>query len=320
VVAAADTDAACLSATAKRFAIPRRHADYRALLQDADVDVVAVCVPPRLHAEVALAALAAGKHVFIEKPLAATVAECDQLVHAAAQSPRKAMVGFNLRSHRLIRRAKEMIRDGAIGELELIRTAFTSGERLRLGMPGEKTRERVGVLADLGVHHFDLWRYLTGHDVKDISATIQSANGGDESATVTASMENGLTVGSVFSHQTSETNELEIFGRTGSLRVSCYRFDGLEFIPALHSAGGLRDLPLKLFATLKEIPGAAARLSHGGDFLSTYEVQWRHFAESIRADAPVECTVEDGRRAVQISLAATTSSSEARRVRIAETH
>ena len=318
VIAGADSDPGRLDAIANRFGIPRRYPDYRALLDDADVDVVAVCVPPSLHAAVALAALAAGKHVFIEKPLAMSLAECDQLVDHAAHSSSKVMVGFNLRWHRLIRRAREMVRHGALGQLELIRTTFTSGERLRIGSPGWKTRERVGVLADLGVHHFDLWRYLTGAEVKEISATMRTPNGNGESAMVTACMQNGLIASSVFSDQTSESNELEIHGRKGSIRVSCYRFDGLELIPALDPPGSLRNLPSRMLATIKEIPGAAARASRGGDFGSTYEAQWRHFADSIRNDAPVGCTVEDGRRAVQVSLAAMTSVLESRPVRMAE--
>src|ERR1700681_118197 len=97
VIAAADSDEGRLNVAANRFGIPRRYQDYQPLLADSDVDVVAVCVPPRLHAEVSRAALAAGKHVFIEKPLAVSLRECDQLLEQAARSPRKAMVGFNLR-------------------------------------------------------------------------------------------------------------------------------------------------------------------------------------------------------------------------------
>jgi myo-inositol 2-dehydrogenase/D-chiro-inositol 1-dehydrogenase len=318
VMAGADTDPGRLVTIAKRFGIPRCYSDYRALLDEADVDVVAVCVPPGMHAAVGLAALAAGKHVFIEKPLAVSLAECDQLVDHAAHSSCKVMVGFNLRWHRLIRQAREMVRHGVIGQLELIRSTFTSCERLRPGLPGRTTRERVGVLADLGVHHFDLWRHLTGAEVKEISATIQSRTGDGESVMVTACMHNGVLASSVFSDQTSESNELEIHGRKGSIRVNCYRFDGLELIPALDLPGSLWNLPSRMLATLKEIPGAVARASRGGDFRSTYEAEWRDFAHSIRNDAPVECTLEDGRRAVEVSLAAMTSVSESRPVHMAD--
>jgi predicted dehydrogenase len=320
VIAAADSDPGRLDATTNRFAIPRCYTDYRALLDDPEVDVVAVCVPPRLHAEVALAALAASKHVFIEKPLAVSLDECDQLLEHAARSPRKVMVGFNLRWHRLIRRAREMIRHGALGELELIRTTFTTGGRLRMDSPGWSTwREQGGgVLIDLGVHHFDLWRYLTGAEVEEISAMSHSRDTDDQSGVVTARMDNGLLVTSVFSDQTTESNELEICGRKGSIRVSCYRFDGLEFIRAPGLSGSLQNLPARISATLREIPGAIARASRGGDFHSTYEAEWRTFADSIRNDTPVECTLEDGWRAVQVSLAAMASASESRPVHVSQ--
>jgi predicted dehydrogenase len=283
------------------------------LLDDVDVDVVAVCVPPRLHGVVALAALAAGKHVFIEKPLAVSLGDCDRLIEYAARSPHRAMVGFNLRWHRLVRRAREMVQRGDLGPLELIRTTFTNGGRLR-GSADWNTRERVGAVMDLGVHHFDLWRYLTGAEVTSVSASIRSSDPDGQCGVVTASMDNGLLVTSVFSDQTSETNEIEIFGRHGSIRVSCYRFDGLKLIPARSSQDSRRTLPARIFATLQEISGAAARASRGGDFRSSYAAEWRHLADSIRHDTPVECPLEDGRQAVQISLAAMTSASECRPV------
>jgi len=279
---------------------------------------VAVCAPPSLHAEVALAALSAGKHVFIEKPLAVSLAQCDQIVDCVARSPHKAMVGFNLRWHRLIRQAREMVQRGALGKLELIRTMFTSGERLRTRSSGETAREQVGVLVDLGVHHFDLWRYLTGAEVEDVSATIGPGDGDGGSAIVTARMQNGIVASSVFSDRTSENNELEIYGSKGSIRVSCYRFDGLEFIPPFDLPGSLRNLPSRMFATLKEIPHAVTGASRGGDFGSTYHGEWLAFAQSIRNDAPVESTVEDGRRAVQVSRAAARSLLESRPVNAAD--
>ena len=131
---------------------------------------------------------------------------------------------------------------------------------------------------------------------------------------VSARMDSGVLVTSVFSNQTTDSNELEICGRKGSIRVSCYRFDGLEIITAPGSFGGLRRLPSKLTTTLKEIPGALARASRGGDFHSSYEAEWKSFANSIRDDKPVECSLEDGRRAVEVALAALASDAQSRPV------
>jgi myo-inositol 2-dehydrogenase/D-chiro-inositol 1-dehydrogenase len=213
-----------------------------------------------------------------------------------------------------------MIQEGALGELELIRTTFTTGGKLQTGSP-EWSSWRTpggGVLFDLGVHHFDLWRYLTGAEVEEISAVSHSRHAGEQTALVTARMDNGVLISSVFSDQTTDSNELEICGRKGSIRVSCYRFDSLEFITAPGSFGGFQKLPSKLLTTLKEIPGAIARISHGGEFHSTYKSEWRAFANSIRSDTPIGCTPEDGRHAVQISLAALASDSESRAINVSE--
>lgn len=89
------------------------------------VEAVAICVPLRYRRAIALAALDAGKHAFIEKPLTLSLDEADQLIKRAAQSPRKVMVSFNKRWHRLVRQAREMIQRGALGPLELVVTVFT---------------------------------------------------------------------------------------------------------------------------------------------------------------------------------------------------
>src|SRR3954451_12464186 len=83
VVALADQDTTLLERLAAEYRVSERYATYRELVQAGNVDAVAVCLPPHLHAEVALAALEQGKHVFIEKPLALNLADCDRLIEAS---------------------------------------------------------------------------------------------------------------------------------------------------------------------------------------------------------------------------------------------
>ena len=82
---------------ANLFHVKDRYTRYQQLLDDGSIDAVAVCVPAQLHVEVALSALDAGKHVFVEKPLALRLDEGDSLVKRAGASSKKVMVGFNLR-------------------------------------------------------------------------------------------------------------------------------------------------------------------------------------------------------------------------------
>ena len=319
VVAVADIEPDQLKRVADRFHIERRYTDFRELLKDSDIEAVAVCTPPGFHVEAALAALEMGKHLFVEKPLALGLDEIDRLIERARQSSSKVMVGFNLRWHRLVRQAREMIRRGEMGRIEVVRTVFTSA------MPDEETlpewrkwrQQGGGVLLDKASHHFDLCRFLLQSDVEEVFATSRSEPFDDVTATVTARLSNGVLVSSVFAEQAGDNHEVEIYGQTGRLHVSCYFFDGLEFFPVSSSPGGLGTRLRKMVKTLTLPPGAL-RLRRGGDFAASYRAEWQHFLDAIRRDVPVECTLEDGRWALQMTLAAVESACLGRPVKVAQ--
>lgn len=316
VVAVADVDANRLERVADRFQIAQRTTDFRTLVEDPEIDAVAVCVPAQRHVEVALVALDAGKHLLIEKPLALDLDECDLLIEKAAKSTSKVTVGFNLRWHRLLREAREMIRRGDLGELELIRTTLTSHHEK---VPDwRKRREQGGgALNEMAVHHFDLWRFLLESEVDEVFATSRSGDWDDETVTVTARLANGALATSLVSQCTSSNNEIEIHGKRGRLRIDCYQFDGLEFSSTSSAPGDIRARAKKIAQTLTELPNAAMGLRQGGDYVATYRTEWRHFIDSIQQDTPVECTLEDGRRVTQIMLASLESASRAQPVKVA---
>lgn len=319
VLAVADIDSDRLQRVADRFHIAHRYGDFQTLLKNPSLEAVAVCVPPHFHVEVALAALDAGKHLLIEKPLALNLEECDRLIERAKQTGTKTTVGFNLRWHRLVRQAREIIQRGTLGPIELMRTALTSGIRHRMNIPNWRNR-RVsggGVLFELGVHHFDLWRFLLQNEVEEIFATTRSEQADDEAATVTARMANGVLVTSIFSEQTTDNNEVELYGQAGRLQVSCHRFDGLELVSSSTLPGDIRNRLRKIGHTLRELPKGALRMRQGGDFIASYRAEWRHFIDCIQHGTPPECTLEDGRRALQVALAAVKSASLGQPVKIA---
>ncbi len=300
VLAAADTDKARAARLGERFRIERRYGDAAALLADRDVEAVAVCVPARLHAEVVLAALDAGKHVLVEKPLAVSLDDAERISRRAEAFPGKVMVGFNMRWHRLVRQARAIVARGGVGPIELVRTAFTSFHETLPAWQTERA-QGGGALFDIAVHHIDLWRYLLEAEVDEISAVSRSGRWEDETVTVMARLANGIPVTSVFSERTGETNELEIFGQEGRLRVSCYHFDGLEVLaPRSRSPGGVGTRVRQAARSLLAVPSAVGSMRRGGDFFASYGAEWRHFADAIRHDTPVECTVDDGRRALEV--------------------
>jgi myo-inositol 2-dehydrogenase/D-chiro-inositol 1-dehydrogenase len=320
LVAVADTDSARLNNVADRFGVRRRYGDYRAMLKDRGVDVVAVCTPPQFHPEMGLAVLDAGKHLFLEKPMALTLNDADRLVDRTAAATSKAMAGFNLRWHRLVRKAQTLVAGGHLGAVTTIHTVFTSATAFPAD--GSNWRGRLdlggGVLFDLGIHHFDLWRFLMQCEVEELFAQRRCDDRWAEYVTVSVIMANGVLVTSSFSHGVSDINEIEICGTKGRLSLSCYRFDSLCVRPNAGPLGAARSWLSGAIGALRSAPQAASQLLHGGDIIGSYRAQWRHFINAIRSDTPVQCGLEDARSALRVTLAAAESASRGQPVRVAQ--
>jgi len=321
VVALADVDKASVAALADRFQIKEHYTDYRELLERSSVDVAAVLVPAQFHVPVALAALDMNKHVFVEKPLALTLDEADRLIARARQSDRRIVVGFNLRKHRLIEQARKFVQEGAIGKIETIRSCWTSAIRYRRELPDWRNSRELGggALFEIGVHHFDLWRFLLDSEVASIHAYSKTKHGLDETVSVSAQMANGVPVSALFSEQTSDANELEILGRKGRLRLSIYEFDGLHFQSIISTPGGISPRIAGFKEFLLALPTGLKIARQGGDYLMTYQKEWQDFVAAIRHGRAVNASLSDGRKALEITLAASESALHRHPVEIAGT-
>jgi predicted dehydrogenase len=290
------------------------------MLDEAGVDVVAVCAPPHLHAEIGVAVVGADKHLFMEKPLALNLHDADRLMKSAAATGRKTLIGFNWRWHRLIRRAQSIINTGGLGPLATMHTTFTSASAFPPEDSAWRQRHDEGgrVLFDLGVHHFDLWRFLTGSEVDEVFAHRRTDGPGHERATVSAVMTNGVLVTSSFSHGVSDTNELEICGAKASLRLSCYRSDSLRVHEHGAPRGAAQHWAGDAIRALRNTPQTFARLLDGGDVIASYRAQWQHFAHAIRSGTTVKPDLAEGRTALQIALAAVQSAHAGHPIRVAQ--
>jgi predicted dehydrogenase len=319
-VAVTDVDRTRAERLAARFQVQRCHADYRALLDDPSVEAVAVCVPSGSHLEVASTALEAGKHVLLEKPLMANLDQCDHLIERAARSPKKVLVGFNMRHHDLVRRARDIIARGALDPIQSMSTVFTSDTVHKADVSPWRKRRQLGggALIEQAIHHFDLWRFLLQSEAVQVFATSAARDWEDETATVTARMANGVLAASMFSESTSNNNEVDVCGRKGRLHFSSYCFDGLEVYGIKDSPGDLRTRLQRIGRVIRELPRGLQNMRHGGEFMSTFRAQWRHFADCIRTDAPLACSLEDGRRTLQLLLAIVQSASLGQPVTVAE--
>ncbi|TFE23305.1 Gfo/Idh/MocA family protein [Cohnella luojiensis] len=156
---------------AKKYGAEKTYADYRALLSDPDIDAVSVCTWNNTHAPISIAALEAGKHVLVEKPLARTVEEALRIEEAVRASGKLLQVGFVRRYDPNVQMLRQFADNGEFGELYYAKASTIR----RLGNPGgwfaDVERSGGGPLIDIGVHVIDLCWYLMGRPkVKTISA------------------------------------------------------------------------------------------------------------------------------------------------------
>ncbi|MDR0592175.1 MAG: Gfo/Idh/MocA family oxidoreductase [Bifidobacteriaceae bacterium] len=174
LVIVADPVAANAQAARRQFGYRQAAADYRAVLDHPEVEAVSICAPNYLHREFAVAAAAAGKPFWIEKPMGVSAAESAEVVAAAEAAGLVTGVGFTYRQAPAIERAKELIRQGAIGRITNVRCHFDADYSADPRGPRtwrfELAKAGSGVLGDLLSHGFDLAQYLVGSPVAAVAA------------------------------------------------------------------------------------------------------------------------------------------------------
>ena len=156
----------------------------------------------------------------------------------------------------------------------------------------------------MAVHHLDLWRFLLGSEVDEIFASSRTETSDDQTATLTGRLRNGALALSGFSQRAAEAHEIEIYGRQGRLLASPYRFDGFELGPAATFPGDLTSRARGLLRTVRALPGMISSVRQGGSFLQSYRDEWQHFTGCVLRGIPPDSTFDDGRRALELVLAA----------------
>ena len=149
---------------ADAYNIPELVTDYRPLLTRKDIDVISIALPNYLHAPVALAALKAGKHVMVDKPMATNARDAAKLVTAAKQKKVLLMVGQNARFTPEVQTAKQLVTKGVLGEVYHAKTAWTRRAGIpRIGSWFTQTHfAGGGCTYDIGVHALDRCLFLMG--------------------------------------------------------------------------------------------------------------------------------------------------------------
>ena len=209
---------------------------FESMLADPQIDAVSICTANAVHADMAVAALKAGKHVLCEKPMATSLPDCERMVQAARDSGKTLMIGQNQRLAPAHVKARELIGQGAIGKLLTFTTAFRHGGPETWTVdPGsnwffDKARAVMGAMADLGIHKTDLIQFLTGQRVMSVQASLGTLDkkyadgspiGVDDNAICIYRLSGGAlgTMTASWTDYAGEDNSTVLFGTEGVLRI-----------------------------------------------------------------------------------------------------
>ncbi|AQZ68993.1 oxidoreductase [[Actinomadura] parvosata subsp. kistnae] len=312
--------------------------DWRELVKRDDVQIVDICTPGDSHAEIAIAALQAGKHVICEKPLANTVAEAEAMVAAAAAATGKSMVAFNYRRVPAIALARRYVEEGRIGEIRHVRAQYLQDWIVDPEFPLvwrlQKDKAGSGALGDIGAHIVDAAQFVTGQNVVGVSAltetfikerplatesaglgaTGSSARGEvtvDDAALFIGRMSGGAVASfeaTRFANGRKNAMRLEINGSLGSL---AFDFEAMNELWFSANGGGFE----RILVTEPDHPyvGAWWPPGHGLGYEHTFTHEIKDFLEAVATGADPSPSFADGLRVQRVLEAVERSAADGSR-------
>lgn len=304
--------------------------DWNEVVRRPDIDLVDIVTPGDSHADIAIAAAQAGKHVFCEKPLANTVAEAERMLEAVQKAGVRHMVAFNYRRVPAIAYARQLIDEGRIGRIYHFRARYLQDWIMDPNFPLvwrlDKNAAGSGPMGDLGAHIIDLARYLVGEldEVTGMAETFikerpvlessdagLGASGGARKGQVTvedaAAFVTRFTNGAMGTFEVSRfaggnrnANAFEINGSKGSIRFNLERLNELEFLDLSQPSTeqGFRDLMITDGAHPYMSAWWPAGHIIGWEHTFTHEV--RDLMEAIAGKTAVHPDFVDGLRVQQV--------------------
>lgn len=290
---------------ARRYAIPSTTQDYRAILDNPEIEAVVICSSTDTHARIIEEAAQAGKHIFCEKPIAFDLPSIDRALAAVARTDVKLQLGFNRRFDASYQRVRQAVEQGETGRLQQIHII----SRDPAPPPIEYIKVSGGLFLDMTIHDFDMARFLTGSEVEEIfvmaGVTVDPAIGeaGDvDTATILLRFTNGV-IGTIENNRRAcygYDQRVEVLGNAGSVRTE-NKYANTAIISDSHSIR--RDLPLHFYIER---------------YTESYISELQAFIDAVLNDNPVPVTGHDGRMAAVLGLAAKKSLAEHRPVHVSE--
>ncbi len=303
LAALVDTQAEPLRAACRELELEKGYSDYRDALADREVQAVAVVVPTVLHRQIVVAAAAAGRHILCEKPMAMTVAECDEMNRAAERAGVRLQLGFMRRYDHSFQAAREGIGRGDIGDVVLVKS-LTHGPSVPQRWQYDIAASN-GPLAEVNSHDIDTVRWFTGSEIREVyaiagnyrcpEARVEFPDFYDNVAMV-CSFANGMQgfIDGAVSVGYGYDSRVEVLGTRGVLHVG--RVEGDSTVTCSTGQGIVRPF-VKSWRNL---------------FLDAYAEEDRDFIASIEEGRAPRATGVDGRMAVAVVNAGNRSIRERR--------
>jgi predicted dehydrogenase len=274
VRAVCDTDLPKARAIADRFGIKNAFDDIEDLLGYEDLDALVLCTPNHLHESHILAALSAGRHVLVEKPLALTSASAQKIARAAEKSDKVVLVGMNHRYRPDVQLVRSFVQSGELGTVDSVRGSWHvfRASRAQLGWRQKRELSGGGAMLDLGLTMLDLAFWLAGNPVPErVTAVLDLERGVEQSGSVFVVCEGGV---SVF------------------VDVTWHHIGpGERFGVGLRGSKGTAAInPLTVW---KELNGVAVDVSPTGSisretaYTASFRAEWAHFLAAVRGEASV---------------------------------
>jgi predicted dehydrogenase len=306
VVAVADPDEKRARACIGRRPIDW-HADWRAVLERPDVDAITIATPTEQHAEMTLAALATGRDVLVEKPIATSVGDALQMATAASAAGRKLMVGQVERFNPAVRTVAELLRQGRVGKVFRVTAVRVGPLPVRIA--------NAGVAMDLATHDLDIMQHLLGRDPTRIYAQggqfTHTAHEDILTCLLTFGDDGPFGLLDVNWLTPEKRREFTVLGEGGLIRAS-YLTQDVWFS---ESAMTLTDWD-KLALVRGDAEGSVVRIALRK--VEPLAAELEAFARCILDDLPEPVTAHDGARALAAAVAVRESARASRAVDVLE--
>lgn len=294
VVAVTDIDKNRASMVAMKFRVPRWYTDYSEMVQTEDLDIVDVCTPTKYHKEQAIYACQRGKHVIVEKPMALTSKDCQEMIDAFQETILKLTVCHTMIYYPAVRRARGLIDKGDIGDVQMLQIVTPYCE----AQPW--VFSQGGILWEYGIHRVYLLLYLMGSDVKKVEARTYNSRNPQENMEIIIHTTKGVGIIHILKGMGNE--EFSIYGTKKKITFPSLPFNTL-LADQCHYGEWKSVYKSSVLANMKAAWGMTIR---GFDYLLRRIAILPHynlinsFIDSINEKREPPVLPEEGKRAVGI--------------------